>query len=361
MAENSGQDKTEDATGKKLEDSRNKGQVAKSMEINSLAIFFIGFVLLYLSRGFVAGKLADLARYIFGSLDTLQLNVTLLNIYAWKGVMFFSITLFPIVTGLIIVSFAAGYGQTGFKITPEAMKPKLSKINPIEGLKNKLFSVSAVVETLKSIFKLLIIGGLIYSILPDLIIKSIKLVDYSVGKILQFMVESAFGFIWKISLVFSLIAMGDFAFQRHKFKKDMKMTKQEVKDEFKQTEGDPLVKSHIKAKQMEMAQKRMMQEVPKADVVITNPTHYAVAIKYKVGTSSAPLVVAKGVDSMAQKIKEIAKENGIPIHENVMLARALYASTEVGEEIPEKLFEAVAKILAYIFKLRDKKAKKSIV
>ncbi len=361
MADNSGQDKTEEATGKKLDDSRKKGQVAKSMEINSLAIFFSGFVLLYMFRGLIAGHIADLSKFIFGSLDTLQLNMNLVKIYAWKGFLSFTVTLFPMVIGLILVSFAAGYGQTGFKFTPEAMEPKLSKINPLEGIKSKFFSAQAAMETFKSIFKLTVIGWLIYIILPDLIIKSIGLVDFTVGQILSFMIDTSFGFIWKISLVFSLIAMGDFAFQKHKFKKDQKMTKQEVKDEFKQTEGDPLVKSHIKGKQMEMAQKRMMQEVPKADVVITNPTHFAVALKYKMGGSTAPVVVAKGADLMARKIKEIAKENGIPLHEDVMLARALYAACEVGEEIPSKLFEAVAKILAYIYKLKDKKTRKSIV
>ena len=361
MADNSGQDKTEEATGKKLEDSRKKGQVAKSMEINSLAIFFSGFVLLYLFRNFVAGNIADFSKFIFGSLDILQLNLNLAKVYAWKGFLFFTVVMLPIIIGLILISFAAGYGQTGFKITPEAMEPKLSKINPIEGIKSKFFSAQAAVETIKSIFKLLVIGWLIYIILPDLMIKSVGLVDFTVGQILSFMIDTSFGFIWKISLVFSLIAMGDFAFQKHKFKKDQKMTKQEVKDEFKQTEGDPHVKSHIKGKQMEMAQKRMMQEIPKADVVITNPTHYAVALKYKMGGSSAPMVVAKGADLMAQKIKDIARENNVPIHEDVMVARALYAACEVGDEIPEKLFEAVAKILAYIYKLKNKKGRKSIV
>jgi len=361
MAENSGQDKTEEPTGKKLEDSRKKGQVAKSMEINSLAIFFTGFLLLYMYRELISGKMADFSRLIFGSLDTLQLNTDLIKVYAWKGFGLFTLILLPVIIGLLLVSFAAGYGQTGFKITPEAMAPKLSKINPLEGLKSKLFSAQAAMETFKSIFKLVVIGWLIYAILPGLMMESVGLVGFTVGQIMRFMIETSFGFIWKISLVFLLIAMGDFAFQKHKFKKDMKMTKQEVKDEFKQTEGDPQVKSHIKGKQMEMAQRRMMQEVPKADVVITNPTHYAVALKYKMGTASAPVVLAKGVDLMAQKIKELARENGIPIHEDIMLARALYASCELGEEIPENLFETVAKILAYIYKLKDNKKRKSIV
>jgi len=361
VAQNDGQEKTEQPTGKKLEDARKKGQAAKSMEINSLVVFFSGFLLVYMTRDYLAGNIADFSKFIFNSLDVLEINLSLLKIYAYKGYFFFIITLLPILAGLVVIALAVSFGQVGFKISPEALMPKLSKIDPLKGMKNKFFSAQAVVELVKSLFKLIVIGGFIYYILPDLILNSIGLVDHSVAQILDHMVESSFGFIWRISLVFTVIAIGDFIFQKFKFKKDMMMSKQEVKDEFKQTEGDPLVKGHIKSKQLEMARSRMMQEVPKADVVITNPTHYAVALKYEVGAKSAPKIIAKGQDFVAQRIKKIAVEHGIPLHEDVVLARALYASCEVGEEIPEKLFEAVAKILAYIFKAKNKKLTKGIV
>lgn len=360
MADSGGQEKTEQPTGKKLDEARKKGQVAKSTEINSLAIFFTGFVILYSFRDYMAGKISDFSIYIFDSLDVLEINVALIPVYALKGLLFYIGTLTPIFIALILVSLAVGYGQVGFKFSFEALKPKFEKLDPIKGVKNKLFSSKAVVELLKSVFKLVIIGAFIYWMLTDLFSNAVGIIDYSVFEILNFMIENAFSFVYKTALLFAVIAAGDFAFQKFKHKKDMMMSKQEVQDENKQTEGDPLIKGKIKEKQFTMARARMMQDIPTADVVITNPTHYAVALKYEMGNSGAPKVIAKGMDSLAQKIKEVAKENDVPLHEDVQLARALYAACEVGEDIPEDLFTAVAKILAYIFQLKNNK-KKSIV
>ena len=207
--------------------------------------------------------------------------------------------------------------------------------------------------------KLFVIGLFTYWVLDDLIKEAVLLIDHSVPEIVMFMIESALTLIWKLALVFAVIAAADFIFQRHKHKKDLKMSKQEIKDEGKQTDGDPEVKARIKSIQFEMARKRMMQDVPEADVVITNPTHYAIAIKYEPEKNAAPKVLAKGVDNIAQKIKQIATENGVPLHENRELARALYKVADVGDEIPAELFQAVAQILAHIFKLRS--SRKSIV
>jgi flagellar biosynthetic protein FlhB len=361
MAEKDGQEKTEQATSKKLGDSRLKGQVARSQELNSLAVFSTGLLVLFFTKNYLGGMLWDLSTYIFSSLDTLELSVNVLGIYAMKGVLFFIASVFPVLIGIVIISLAVGYGQVGFKITPQAIEPKFSKLNPATGLKNSFFSTRPLVEMLKSIAKLGAIGIFSYFILEEMVINSIGLVGFSIAEIVEYMMDNSVEFLWRVSLVYVVIAFSDFAYQKRKFMKDQKMTKQEVKEENKQTEGDPQIKGQIKSKQFEMARKRMMQDVPTADVVITNPTHFAVALKYSVGKSAAPKVVAKGMDSLAQKIKKLAAENNVPLHEDVQLARALYKSCEVGQEIPEDLFQAVAKILAYIFNLKNKKKNKKII
>lgn len=361
MAERDGQEKTEQATSKKLSETREKGQVARSQEINSLAVFSTGLLVLFFTKDYLGSKLWNMTTYIFSSLDTLELSANILSIYALQGVLFFISAVFPILLGIVIISLAVGYGQVGFKITPKALEPKFSKLNPAKGFKNSFLSSRPWVEMLKSIAKLGAIGIFSYLILEDMVLSSIGLVNFTVAEIVEYMLDNSIEFLWRVSLVYVVIAFIDFVYQRQKHKKDLKMTKQEVKEEHKQTEGDPQVKSQIKGKQMEMARKRMLQDVPKADVVITNPTHFAVALKYEVGKSSAPKVIAKGQDLLAQKIKKIAEENNVPLHEDVPLARALYKVCEVGQEIPEDLFKAVAQILAYIFKLRNEKKKKSIL
>lgn len=360
MAESSGQEKTEQATGKKLEDSREKGQAAKSMEINSLAIFTSGIILLIVAKEFLGGKLSSLTIFIFDSLDKLTLSRDLVVYYSQQGYFYFIIALSPFFIGLVIVAIAAGYGQVGFKITPKALEPKFSKLDPIKGIKNKFFSSSTFVETIKSIVKLSVISLFTYFILESMIFNSVGLVELTVAEIVENMIDSSFTLLYKIAIIFAVIAIADFFFQRWKFNKDLMMTKQEVKEENKQSEGDPLVKSHIKSKQFEMARRRMIKDIPTADVVITNPTHFAVALKYELGKSGAPKVVAKGMDHLAQRIKQIAAEHNVPMHEDVFLARSLYKACDVGDEIPEKLFKAVAQILAYVYQLKNSK-KKSIV
>lgn len=185
--------------------------------------------------------------------------------------------------------------------------------------------------------------------------------DYSVEELLSFMAGTTFGFIWKISVVFAIIAGADFAYQKYKHKENLKMTKQEVKEEFKQMEGDPQIKGKIRSKQLMMARSRMMREIPKADVVITNPTHFAVALKYEATKKNAPKVIAKGVDAVAQRIKKVAQEHNIPLYEDKALARALFKTCEIGDEIPSNLYRAVAQVLAYIYKLKNKVKKKQII
>ncbi len=361
MAESQGQEKTEQPTGKRKDDSRQKGQVPKSQEVNSLLIFSTGIILVFLVKDMLGGQLAGLAKFIFTSFHTFDLSVSMLKFYATKGLLFYVSTLAPIFVGLIIIALASGYGQAGFRITPKALEPKFENFNPIKGIKKKFFSSQPLVELAKSMFKLFIIGGFTYLILSDTIKTSIGLVEFNTSELVIYILDAAFDFIWKVALVFAVLAAADFVYQKRKHNKDLMMTKQEVKEEMKQTEGDPFVKGQIKGKQMAMSRSRMMKEIPTADVVITNPTHFAVALKYEIGQANAPKVVAKGMDYMAQKIKKIAAENDIPMHEDVQLARALYKSCEIGDEIPEKLFQVVAQILAYIFQIKNDKKRKSIV
>ncbi len=361
MAEVDGQEKTEEASGKRLEDSREKGQVAKSIEINSFAILLSGTVIIYFTQGMIGNRLKEMTIFVFSSLGSLKLNSDLLQVYAVKGAEFFLLVVSPVMIGLMIVSLAAGYGQVGFKITPKALVPKFSKLNPITGIKNHLFSSRAVVELLKSLVKLILVGLFSYWVLNSTILSSSNLMDYSIEELLGFMAGTTFGFIWKISVVFAIIAGADFAYQKYKHKENLKMTKQEVKEEFKQMEGDPQIKGKIRSKQLMMARSRMMREIPKADVVITNPTHFAVALKYEATKKNAPKVIAKGVDAVAQRIKKVAQENNIPLYEDKALARALFKTCEIGDEIPSNLYRAVAQVLAYIYKLKNKVKKKQII
>jgi flagellar biosynthetic protein FlhB len=360
MAQNEGQEKTEQPTGKKLSDARDKGEVAKSTEISSFAVFSFGMIILYVARDLLGDNLAYVATMIFGSLHELRMSASLLQLYFAKTLLYFFITLSPFLIGLMFVGLAANIGQVGFKLSPKAFKPKLSKFNPISGIKRLFFSSRSYVELLKTLLKLILVGGFTYIILEDLVAESISFVNLTIPEILAEMVDGAYSLIWKVAILYLLIAASDFIFQKYKFKKDMMMTKQEVKEEQKQVEGDPLIKSKIRSLQFEAAKKRMFESLPEADVVITNPTHYAIAIKYDPAKNSAPVVLAKGVDSLAQKIKKIATENNIPLHEDRELARALYKVCDIGDAIPEKLFHAVAKVLAYIYNLKKSK-KKSIV
>ena len=359
MAKNEGQEKTEEATSKKLSDSRDEGQVAKSQEMGSFLVFSGGLFILFAFKDFMSNQIGGLTKYIFNSLDVLTLNMNVVQLYFYKALGFFALTMAPILLGLMAIGFVSNVAQIGFKFSLKAMKPKASKFNPVSGIKRLFFSSRSFVEVAKSLAKLFVIGLFTYWVLDNMIKDALLLVDHPIVEIVDFMIGSALTLVWKLALVFAVIAILDFVFQKYKHKKDLMMSKQEVKDEGKQTEGDPEVKARIKSIQFETARKRMMQDVPTADVVITNPTHFAIAIKYEPEKNAAPRVVAKGMDSLAQRIKKVATENGVPLHENRELARALYKVADVGDEIPSELFQAVAQILAHIFNLR--KTKKSIV
>lgn len=354
MAEFEGQEKTEQPSSKKLEDARKKGMVAKSVEVNSLLIVVTGLVTIFLLQSYIGQQMSNFTINIFNSLDVLPKRISLLPNMAFDWFMFFLSVLAPVTTAIVIVSLASNIAQVGFRISPEALAPKFSKLNPAKGIK-KIFSSRSVVEIFKTLLKFFVISFFTYLILSDLIIAAAYLDNLNPSEIIIFMLDNAFSLLWKIALLYTVIAAIDFAYQRYKFRKDMMMTKQEVKEEMKQLEGDPTIKGRIRKMQMQAAQQRMMANLPTADVVITNPTHYAVALKYDMTKDSAPEVIAKGVDLLAQRIKKVAAEHNIPLHEDRELARALYKMCDVGDKIPPSLFKAVAQVLAYVYNLKKNK------
>lgn len=259
----------------------------------------------------------------------------------------------PIFLFGVVLGFAVNVFQVKWKITLKPLKPKLNKFNPISGFK-KIFSKDKVFDLIKSIAKILLIFIVVYNNLKDEWIMIGQLYDMNLEQGIAYIGDLVISVGIAISSVYMILGVVDYIYQKRKFKKDMMMTKQEIKDEYKQSEGDPQVKGRIKQKMREVSQKRMMQHLPEADVVITNPTHYACAIKYEKDVTDAPVLIAKGADHLAQKIKEIAKENQIEIVENKPLARMLYFNVEIGDQIPPELYQMTAEVLAYVYGLKNK-------
>lgn len=358
-AEGPGGEKTEPATEKKLSDARKEGQVAKSREIaNGLGLLGL-FILLKFYVGNMGTQFLSLFETTYNRMPEV---VTFWNGYmSWTDLelilfnMFLQIII--IVGPVFLVGFAIAFisdvVQVKWMVSTKPLMPKMSKLNPISGFK-RMFSVSSVMELVKSIAKIVVILVISYSYLKDKWENLFLLYDMPLMQALQLACEVVTDLGIRISIFYMIIAFADYAYQKIKFSRDMRMTKQEIKEEFKQSEGDPQVKGKIKQKMREASQRRMMQDIPKADVVITNPTHYAVAINYDPEVSDAPIVLAKGADYVAQKIKEVAKEHHIEIVENKPLARMLYANVEIGEAVPPELYQAVAEVLAFVYKLQGK-------
>ncbi|MBP2240143.1 flagellar biosynthetic protein FlhB [Cytobacillus eiseniae] len=346
-------EKTEKATPKKRQDSRKKGQVAKSQDVNTAIVLLGVFLFLLFAGSYLKDIIINLMKHSFQ--EFMLLELTEVNVYT----VFLTILkelvvlLAPIMAVAMISGVAANYMQVGFLFSTETIQPKLEKLDPIKGFK-RIFSVRALVELLKSMLKIGFVGLVTFMVLWSRIDEILILSQLSVGAALATIggLTVQMGIFASAALLF--LSSLDYLYQKYDFEKNIRMSKQDIKDEYKNIEGDPLIKSKIKQKQREMAMSRMMQEVPNADVVITNPTHYAVALKYDETKSDAPYVIAKGVDFVAQKIKLIAKEKEIITVENRPLARALYSQTEIGDAIPEEFFKAVAEILAYVYRTKKK-------
>jgi len=347
-----GQERTEQPTSKKIRESREKGQVCKSTDVSTAFLFLATIISFYFYIPSVASKLGFIVSSYLGNTMAWDGSQDALVSIFKKGVIELAYLVIPIFLVFLCIGLLSNFIQIGFVMSGEPIIPKLSKLNPITGFKNKFLSAKSLEQMLKTILILVIIGWVAYrSIMRELPVFP-PLIDSDPSVIALTFFRSIMHLLWDALWVFILIAVADYSFQKWQYVQDIMMTKQEIKDESKQSDGNPMIKSRIRSIQLHMAKKRMMKDVPKADVIITNPTHLAIALQYERGKMLAPVVLAKGAGILAEKIKEVARDSHIPIVENKPLARALYKSVDIGEAIPEQWYKAVAEVLAYVYRLK---------
>lgn len=349
-------DKTEEPTHKKLTDARKEGQVAKSQELINGAMLFSLFIVIKLFGGYLANGFIKVFhknfRYI-GTYTTEMPELGMMTSMFGQAMIDILLMVFPVFAFAIVVAVVLNCFQVKWQITTKPLQPKFNRLNPISGFK-RIFSASKLFELVKDVAKIAIIFYLAYSTLEEEVENLKILYDLDLMQAVLYISDFVIAMGIKISAVYMLIGLVDYIYQKLKFKKDMKMSKQEVKDEHKQQEGDPQIKGKIKSKMRETSMRRMMQSMPDADVVITNPTHFACAIQYDKNKAAAPVLLAKGADHLAQKLKDAAKEFDIPIVENKPLARMLYYNVDVDAEIPQELYQMTAEVLAYVYQLKNK-------
>ena len=346
-----GDDKTEEPTAKKRADAKIKGQVGRSTEISTAFVLLTGFFVLKVLWENIYTSIANYTTYIFTHLNQPVDTENISRLFI--GIMeILATTALPIMLAIMIIGLGVNFFQVGLNFNTEAIGFKLDKLNPINGF-GRIFSKRSLVELFKSLFKIAVIGYFLYTILSQQLLAMPQFIYFDLGTSLEQMSKIIFSMSFEVIGVIMLLGFLDYGYQKWQTTQDLKMSKQEVKDEMKQSEGDPQIKGKIKQKQRQMAMSRMMQEVPKADVIVTNPTHFAVALQYHKGMQ-APLVIAKGQDFVAQKIKKLAREASVPIVENRPLARALFASTNIGDAVPAELYQAVAEVLAYVYRLKHR-------
>jgi flagellar biosynthetic protein FlhB len=355
MAEESYQEKTEQATPRRREEARKKGQVARSMELNSFAILFFGLLVLLFAGPSMVREMAALMRDVFTNAVTIGGGVgnsTRLLLHLSLRCL---LILAPVFVALMTVGIFINAAQVGFSVSTEVLQPKFDKLNIVNGLK-RLLSRRSLVELVRDLLKLTMVGLVAWFAIKVELDRIIVLADADPAGILTITAWALFRVSIKVILALLTLALFDYAFQRWDFERSIRMTKQELKEEYKLYEGSPQLKSRIRQVQRELSRMRMSKEIPKADVVVTNPTSLAVALKYDSETMSAPTVVAKGARLLAERIKEIARNAGVPIVENKPLARALYSSVEIGAIVPAELYKATAEVLAYVYRIRGKTA-----
>ena len=347
--------KTEKATPKKRRDERKKGNVFKSQDAVAVAGLLGTFATLWLLTGTFAQQLGGFMTLCLATAGEESRDVGgVCGELAVQGIVLVVKTVGIVALAAILCAVAATFAQTRFLVSTESMKPKFSRLSPLQGFK-RLFSLKSLVETLKNLIKIAILMAIIFLSIRDMFLESSNYLYTDLTAAAAHLVEMAGEMVVRICIAFVAVAAMDFFYQWWDYEKNMMMTKQEVKEEYKQMEGDPQVKGKIKEIQRRRAQQRMRQQVPGSDVVIRNPTHFAVALRYKPDQDDAPIVLAKGQDNIALRIVQIAEENKVAVIENVPLARALYAQAELNQMIPPELYGAVAEVLVYIFKLNDKK------
>ena len=357
-----GGEKTEEPTQKKLTDARKEGQVAKSQELNHAISLVMVFLLLRIIGFYMGTRFMEMFTWVYEGIPSQivqtggNLSVRDFCNYINRCALQLLLILLPVLLTGFTVSVIVNLLQVKWAPTAKPLAPKFNKLSPLSGVK-RLFSMEKLFELLKSVVKIFVIGYMAYITLRDkigmiLLLENISLKE-GVGLVLQTVLDMGF----RIAILYIVVGVADYAYRRWKFHKDMMMTKQEVKDEYKNSEGDPQIKGKIRQKMREVSQRRMMQSVPQADVVITNPTHFAVALRYDLTIATAPIVVAKGADLLAQKIKDIARENEVEIVENKPLARMIYHNVELGSMIPPELYQAVAEVLAFVYNIKEQKGR----
>ena len=346
--------KTEKATPKKRQDERKKGNVFMSQDAVAVATLVGACATLLLMIPVIVGELTSYIQFCFTKCGTLGGTAELLDGLMQRSALLVAKTTLPTLLATAACAVLATFAQTRMLVSKELLKPKFSKINPLQGFK-RLFSLRSLIEALKNMMKITILLVIIYGCMKDTMEESPKYLYTDISAACTHLLELGKGMLLRIIMAFIVIAAVDFLYQWWHFEKELRMSKQEIKEEYKQTEGDPQIKGKIKEMQRQRAQQRMMQQVPQADVVVRNPTHFAVALRYRPETDAAPIVLAKGQDELALRIVHVAEEAGVAVMENVPLARALYAQAEVNREIPQELYGAVAEVLVYIFHLNDRK------
>jgi flagellar biosynthetic protein FlhB len=354
-------EKTEKATPKRKKDERKKGNVFQSQEVivvASLIVVFYAFK--FLAPMILTTLMGSIRDYIEIAVKPLELDTYKVRSFFIDGCLTFAIAAVPLLFIANLVSITLTLAQTRLLVSFKSIAPKGNRLSPIQGFK-KMFSMRGVVELLKSLLKITVLGYILYDIMKDELPVLPRMMDMSVRQVMAATGEVILSIVRTAAIFFAFIALFDYVYQWWEYEKNLRMSKQEIKEEYKETEGDPQIKGKIKEKQQMMARQRMMQSVPSADVVIRNPTHFAVAIRYDPDKDRAPVVVAKGADRLALKIVAVAEEHGIAVTENVPLARALYDAVELEMEIPSQFYQPVAEVLAFVYSLKKKDLKHEVI
>jgi flagellar biosynthetic protein FlhB len=347
-------ERTEQATPKRLSEAREKGQILKSTEINTAVLLIGGAWLLQWSLPGMTRSIMDFTVHVFETAAVDDFAAATVRTKSLGVVLLLARLVGPLLGGLAGIAVLVNIGQFGFLLSGNAIKPQFSRVNPMEGAK-RIFSGRTLVVLIKTVVKVSVIGLVAWQALQDKGSLMAVLADMQPGQAAATITATAMGVVWKTAGAFVVIAIADYVYQRWSYDKNMRMSRDEIKEEMKQTEGDPQIRGRLRQRARALARQRMMQQVPKADVVVTNPTHFAVALKYEEGMA-APVVIAKGQNLIAQQIKKVAREHGVPTVENKPLAQALYKSVDLGQPVPADLFKAVAEVLAFVYRLQPHRA-----
>ncbi|MDA8441520.1 MAG: flagellar biosynthesis protein FlhB [Peptococcaceae bacterium] len=349
-------EKTHSATPRRRSEARNKGQVLKSAELSSAILFVVITAVLKFWLPTLVNNVGNYSVHVFSATPVADYSFAYAQGVILQTFMLVVEGIAPVAVSAFVVSMVVNYLQVGNLFSVQVITPDFQKINPIGGLQ-KFFSLRSLVELAKSLIKLSIMSYLLYSTLYSQILPQLPVFEgANLAVSLAIFSQILVGIVWKIAIFFLLLGIADYFYQWWNYEKSLKMSKQELKDDFKSSEGDPLVRNAIKRKQRAMSMQRMMQDVPKADVIVTNPTHFAVAIRYEAAMGDAPIVLAKGQDEVALRIKSIAIEHNVPTVENPPLARSLFRNVEIGQPVPPELYKAVAEVLAFVYRLNRKRS-----